>query len=143
VVGTFPFECSEYCGTQHAQMRGNVIVLSQPDYARWLVNQGVAESLAQRGAALFRAHGCSGCHDPASTVHAPSLVGLYGSLVHTTDGRVLRADERYIRDCILEPLTQVVAGYPPVMPSFAGQLGEDELVALVAYIQSLSRETPP
>jgi cytochrome c oxidase subunit 2 len=50
----------------------------------------------------------------------------------------VRADEKYIRDCILIPRTFTVAGYPPVMPSFAGQLGEDEIMKLIAYIQSLS-----
>ena len=30
-----------------------------------------------------------------------------------------------------------VAGYPPVMPDFAGQLGEDDLLKLVAYIKSI------
>ena len=43
------------------------------------------------------------------------------------DGSTVRADERYIRDSILLPNKEVVAGYPPVMPSFAGQIGEDEM----------------
>jgi cytochrome c oxidase subunit 2 len=142
-IGSFPLECSEYCGMGHAKMGGSIIVTSDEDYARWLANAGVSQSLTEEGRALFRAHGCSGCHDPGSTVHAPPLAGLYGTFVHLADGRVVRADESYIRDCILEPLTQVVAGYPPVMPSFAGQLGEDDLIALTAYIQSLSQDMPP
>jgi cytochrome c oxidase subunit 2 len=44
-----------------------------------------------------------------------------------------------LRDCILLPRTQTVAGYPPIMPSFSGQLGEDDLDKLIAYIQSLAR----
>ena len=59
----------------------------------------------QQGEALFREHGCSGCHGANSTVHAPSLAGVYGSLVHLQDGSAVRADERYIRDCILLPRT--------------------------------------
>lgn len=51
----------------------------------------------------------------------------------------MRADERYIRDCILVPRSFTVAGYPPVMPDFTGQLGKDDLVKLVAYIKSLAR----
>ena len=54
----------------------------------------------------------------------------------------MRADESYIRDAILLPNKEIVAGYPPVMPSFAGQLGEDEIMKLIAYIQSLAPETP-
>ena len=108
-------------------------------YARWLRELGVHESLAQQGEALFREHGCSGCHSENSTVHAPTLAGLYGSIVHLQDGSAVRADERYIRDCILLPRTFTVAGYPPIMPDFAGQLGEDDLIKLIAYIKSLAR----
>ena len=63
--------------------------------------------------------------------------------MHPQDGRIVHADERYVRDCILLPKMQVVVGYPPVMPSVAGQLGEDDLVALIAYIQSLSQGSTP
>lgn len=136
--GTYRLECSEYCGTEHAHMRGEIVVMSQPDYAVWLRQQGVRESLAQQGEALFRAHGCSGCHSINSTVHAPSLAGLYGTYVHMQDGTVRLADERYLRDCMLNPRSFTVAGYPPIMPDFSGQLSEDDLLKLVAYIQSLS-----
>ena len=138
-TGTYQLECSEYCGTQHAHMRGEVVVMEPTAYARWLREQGVHESLAQQGEALFREHGCSGCHSENSTVHAPTLAGLYGSIVHLQDGSAVRADERYIRDCILLPRTFTVAGYPPIMPDFAGQLGEDDLIKLIAYIKSLAR----
>ncbi|HUN75178.1 MAG TPA: c-type cytochrome [Steroidobacteraceae bacterium] len=142
-TGSYQLECSEFCGTQHAHMRGTVTVMRPAAYARWLTDQGVAESLAQRGFALFRKYGCSGCHGTGSDVHAPSLAGLYGSIAHLADGRAVRADERYIRDCILIPQTQRVAGYPPVMPSFQGQLSEEDLINLLAYIQSLSEGPRP
>jgi cytochrome c oxidase subunit 2 len=136
--GTFRLECSEYCGTQHAHMIGQVIVMAPADYQRWLTSQGVSQTLAQQGEALFRHYGCSGCHGANSPVHAPSLVGLYGSIVHLQDGGTAVADERYIRDSILLPTRQIVAGYAPIMPSFAGQIGEDDLLKIVSYIQSLS-----
>lgn len=141
-VGTYRLECSEFCGTQHAHMFGAVTVMTPADYARWLEDQGVSESLAAQGRALARRDGCTGCHSAASTVHAPPLEGLYGSIVHLADGRAVRADERYVRDCILIPQTQRVAGYPPAMPSFAGQLSEEDLMRLLAYIESLAGEPP-
>jgi cytochrome c oxidase subunit II len=137
-TGEYQLECSEFCGTQHAHMIGQVTVMTPADYQHWLGQQGVAGSMAQQGEALFRQYGCSGCHGANSTVHAPPLAGLYGSIVHLQDGRTMRADERYIRDCILLPLTQVVAGYPPVMPSFSGQINEEDLMRIIAYIKSLS-----
>ncbi|HWE78405.1 MAG TPA: cytochrome c oxidase subunit II [Pseudolabrys sp.] len=136
--GIYRLECTQYCGLQHATMQGKVVVMSGPDYARWLTAQGVHESMAEEGEALFRAHGCSGCHGDNSTVHAPSLNGVYGTFVHMQDGSVRLADEAYLRDCILNPRSFTVAGYPPIMPDFSGQLSESELMKIVAYIQSLS-----
>jgi len=139
-TGVFKLECTQFCGLQHATMKGEIDVLSGPDYARWLTEQGVHDSLAQQGEAVFRAHGCSGCHDANSTVHAPSLAGLYGTYVHLQDGSVRFADEAYIRDCILNPRSFTVAGFPPIMPNFSGQLGEDDVMKLVAYIKSLGEQ---
>lgn len=136
--GTYFLACTQFCGLEHAKMQGKVVVLSGPDFERWLTEQGIHESLAQQGEALFRARGCSGCHDPNSTVHAPSLVGLYGTMVHLQDRSVRLADEAYIRDCILNPRSFTVAGYPEIMPDYSGQLSEGDMLKLVAYIKSLA-----
>ena len=49
------------------------------------------------------------------------------------------ADEEYLRRAIVEPLTEVVAGYRPVMPSgFGERLSEEEIQAIIDYIRSLS-----
>jgi len=136
-TGRFALLCAEFCGTQHAHMGGQVVVMEPAAYAGWLADQGVSQSLAQQGEGLFRQYGCSGCHGARSTVPAPPLAGLYGRLVHLSDGSAVRADERYIRNSILLPNKEVVAGYPPVMPSYAGQLGEDAIMKLIAYIKSL------
>ena len=138
-TGVFRLECAQFCGLQHATMTGKIVVMTGSDYARWLESQGVHKSLAEQGATLFRAHGCSGCHGTNSTVHAPKLTGLYGTLVHLQDGSVRVADDAYLRDCILNPRSFTVAGYPPVMPDFSGQLSEGDLMKLIAYIKSLGR----
>ncbi len=140
-TGSYFLACTQFCGLRHAKMQGEVIVMSAPDYARWLTGQGVRASLAEQGEALFRAHGCSGCHDPGGTVHAPSLVGLYGTMVHMEDQSVRVANEAYIHDCIVNPRSFTVAGYAPLMPDFAGQLSEGDILKLVAYIKSLAKET--
>jgi cytochrome c oxidase subunit II len=137
-LGTFPLTCTEYCGLDHSKMGGVVVVLSPAGFARWLSLHGTGLSLAARGASLFRRSGCSGCHGSYSTVHAPPLEGVYGRSVHLTDGTTVMADERYLHDSIVLPNKQVVAGYAPVMPSFAGQLSEEDLLALIAYMRSLS-----
>ena len=135
--GTYPLTCAEFCGTDHSVMGGHFIVMKPADYARWLEQSDVDQTLAAQGAALFRSHGCSGCHGPSATVHAPKLEGLYGNPVPLQDGEIVTADAQYIRDSILLPQKQIAAGYPKIMPTFQNILSEEEVQKLVAYIQSL------
>jgi cytochrome c oxidase subunit 2 len=135
-LGEFPLFCSEYCGSEHSQMTGRVIVMTPADFGRWLASGPARPSMAQYGFALFRQLGCSGCHDPRSTIHAPLLDGVYGRTVHLQDGRTISADATYLRDAILVPGKDIVAGFAPVMPSFAGQVSEEDIQALIAYLQS-------
>jgi cytochrome c oxidase subunit 2 len=132
--GEYWLHCAEYCGTDHARMGGKVVVMAPTEFSRWLERGNEAKSLAAQGFELFRRKGCSGCH-VNSTVHAPELAGVYGRTIHLSDGRTLLADEAYLRDSILLPKRDVVAGYEPIMPSFQGQLSEGELNALVAYLK--------
>jgi cytochrome c oxidase subunit 2 len=135
--GEYLLLCAEYCGTDHSEMKGRVIAMQPQDYARWLADGATHPGLAQRGFTLFREHGCMGCHAAASTVHAPELSGLLGRRVHLSDGRDLIADENYLHDSMIEPQKDVVAGYEPIMPSFKGQLDEEEIMAIIEYIRSL------
>ena len=137
-LGSFPLTCAEYCGLDHSKMGGVVVVLSPAEFARWLAVHVGGLSLAAQGAGVFRRSGCGGCHDSQSTVHAPALAGVYGRPVHLVDGSTVMADERYLRDSIVLPNKQLVAGYAPVMPSFAGQLSEEDLLALLAYMKSIA-----
>ena len=138
--GVYELFCAEYCGTEHSVMRGRVVVMHPADFATWL-QQGTAQpGIAQRGFELFRKFGCSGCHATGSSVHAPDLHALLGRTVHLQDGRTLIADENYVRDSILLPKRDVVAGYEPIMPSFAGQIGEEDLMAIIEYIRSTGNE---
>ena len=140
-TGVFPLLCAEYCGTDHSMMRGRIVVMRQDEYAEWLAKQPEGDDLAQQGAKLFVAQGCSGCHAEASSVHAPKLAGLYGRVVQLSDGRQVKADEAYIRDSILQPKRDIVAGYQPIMPSFAGLLDDGEIQSLTAYIRTLGQES--
>ncbi|HEX5282448.1 MAG TPA: cytochrome c oxidase subunit II [Micropepsaceae bacterium] len=136
-TGTFHLFCAEYCGTDHSQMTGDIIVMRPEDYAHWREVQPQSDTLAAEGEALFHSLGCSGCHDPASPVHAPDLRGVYGQSVPLQDGRHVVADDAYIRDCILMPQLNVPAGYPPIMPSFANVVDDSQIERLIAYIRSL------
>jgi cytochrome c oxidase subunit 2 len=142
-AGVYHLFCSEFCGTDHSRMTGRIVVMEPHQFQQWLSQQDVGGTLAARGAELFRNLGCSGCHGNSTAVRAPPLEGLYNKPVPLADGSVAVADERYIRDSILLPRSQVAAGYTPVMPSFEGKISEDDLVAIVAYIKSIGGEPRP
>jgi cytochrome c oxidase subunit 2 len=140
--GTFALRCAQFCGADHSLMTGRFIVLSGSDYTRWLQHGQPDGSLAQQGAVLFRRYGCSGCHAASSTVHAPSLEGLFGRPVPLEDGQLVIADEQYIHDSIVLPQAQIAAGYPHIMPTFRNVMDEDDVLKLVAYIKSLAAHQP-
>lgn len=137
-TGTFHLFCAEYCGTVHSGMIGDVIVMPPERYAEWLSRGNAMEDLAQRGRRLFLRYNCSGCHDQPAAVHAPPLAGVYGTLVPTRDGRMVRADEAYVRDSILQPQKDIVAGYEPLMPSFQNVIPESDILDLISYVKSLA-----
>jgi cytochrome c oxidase subunit II len=141
-TGTFHLFCAEYCGTAHAGMVGQVVVMKPSEYEQWLRTGAPEEPLAAAGEQLFQQLGCSGCHSPNSIVRAPPLEGIYGKPVPLQSGQVVTADESYIRDSILLPQKDVVAGYAPVMPPYQGRINEEELMQIIAYIRSLGAGTP-
>jgi cytochrome c oxidase subunit 2 len=143
--GRYHLLCAEYCGTNHSTMGGWIEVLEPADYERWLSAGAGGPSLAEQGKELFVRNHCAGCHGPNQAVQAPRLEGIYGKPVPILDGESVRfviADDRYIRDSILLPKSQVVAGYQPLMPSFQGQISEADLNKIIAYIKSLADEGP-
>ena len=146
-TGSYHLFCDQFCGTDHSSMVGTVTVMSGPEYQDWLERNGASHSLVADGQSLFIRNGCSGCHQAglsggAGTVRAPSLNGLYGSPVPLSDGGTVIADDRYIHDSIVYPTEQTVASYAPVMPSFKGVIGEEDLVKIIAYIKSLAPQAP-
>jgi cytochrome c oxidase subunit II len=139
-VGRYHLFCAEYCGTNHSAMGGWVEVMEPVEFQQWLSQGGAGPSMAEEGERLFVQHHCAGCHRGSQIVSAPRLEGVYGRPVPIQDGRDVHfvpADERYIRDSILRPKAEVVAGYEPLMPSFEGQISEQDLLKIIAYIKSI------
>lgn len=137
-LGVFHLFCAEYCGTDHSRMTGRIVVMRKEDYGRWLSAQPQGDNLANEGAAIFELRGCSGCHADSSKVHAPKLRGIYGRPVQLASGKSIIADDAYLRDSMLMPKRDIVAGYEPIMPSYQGILDDGEIQSLTAYIRSLS-----
>ena len=145
-VGKYHLFCAEYCGANHSRMGGYVTVMELADYEVWLSSKadgsGGNKSMASAGAELFQQHHCAGCHgENGQGGRGPSLIGLLGKDVPIAikGGGVttVKADEKYIRDSILEPQSQVVAGYDAIMPSYKDQISEPDLLQIIAYIKGL------
>lgn len=145
-TGRYHLFCAEYCGNEHSKMGGWVEVMEPEDFQQWL-SGGVAAAPGQQvspaaaGAGLFTKFACATCHrkpgpgEPPAL--APNLEGVYGHPVKLKSGETVTVDETYIRRSILEPLADVVEGYNPIMPTFKGQLDEDQINSLIEYIKSL------
>jgi cytochrome c oxidase subunit 2 len=63
-----------------------------------------------------------------------------GTEVALEDGQSVTADMEYIRRSIIDPHSQLVEGYGAIMPTYEGQINEEELLTLIEYIGSLSEE---
>jgi cytochrome c oxidase subunit 2 len=138
--GEYHLFCAEYCGTLHSGMIGRVVVMEPAQYQAWLSGGGAFGSLAQNGEKLFQDLGCVTCHRSDAQARGPNLVGAYGNPVSLSDGRTVTMDDAYIRESILDPKAKVVAGFQPIMPSFRGQVDEEGVLALIAYIRSLGQQ---
>ena len=119
-------------------MGGWVYVMEQRDFDNWLSGNVSGQTPVEAGRDLFENKlGCASCHQQASQGRGPTLTGVYGSQQRLTTGQTVLADDEYIRNSILNPTSQIVEGYQPIMPTFKGQVTEEQLVSLVAYIKSL------
>jgi len=99
--------------------------------------------MREQGEKLFQQYGCVTCHVTDRQGRCPSLLNVFGKPVVLDDGRTVLADEAYVRESILNPNAKIVKGYQrDIMPVFEGQIGEDGLLQLIAYVKSLSTPTP-
>ena len=137
-VGEYHLFCDQYCGAQHAEMIGKVVVMEEADYQRWVAGSVTDGPMRQGGEQLFVNMNCMSCHGQ----WAPTLAGLYMSRVRLADGRTVQADDAYLRRSILDPGADIVAGYQAnqsvLMPSFRGTLTEEQIDQLIEYIKSLA-----
>ncbi len=144
--GRYHLFCAEYCGMNHSGMGGWVVVMEPTDFDNWLSGNVNQQSASTAGQQLYQSLGCVSCHGAnAEGGRGPALQGLFNSQMPLNNGQVVKADENYIRESILNPQAKIVAGFGPIMPSFQGQVSEEQLMQLVAYIKSLSAnktETP-
>jgi cytochrome c oxidase subunit 2 len=140
--GKYHLYCAEYCGLNHSGMGGWVYVMEQRDFDNWLAGNESGQTPVQQGQDLFQNKlGCASCHAGGQGQRGAVLEGIFGKEVKFVGGGSTIVDDAYLRNSILNPSAQVVEGYQPIMPTFKGQVTEEQLVSLVAYIKSLSGVT--
>jgi len=137
-IGTYHLFCAQYCGADHSQMIGWVYVMAPADYAAWLASGEKTQSMVEQGSQLFTRLGCATCHVAEGNGRGPSLAGLYGKSEKLLTGETRVVDESLMRQAILSPNSILLPNYAPIMPTYKGQMDEEQLSELIAYLKSLA-----
>ncbi|MGB6691887.1 MAG: cytochrome c oxidase subunit II [Terracidiphilus sp.] len=136
--GTYHLFCTQYCGTNHSAMIGQVVAMKPDDFKKWLEESTSGQSLAQNGERLFASLSCGACHSGRADARGPNLANVFGSKLTLSTGQTVDVDEAYLRQAILNPSEHITEGFAPIMPTYQGQISEDGVIALVEYIKSLN-----
>ena len=135
--GVYHLFCTQYCGSLHSGMVGEITAMSPEDYQKWTEMSTSGMSLAQNGERLFSSLGCNSCHNGTAAARGPNLSGISGAKIQMEDGSYQIATDGWLRDTILNPSQHVPYGYKPIMPTYQGQVSEEGLIDLVEYIKTL------
>ena len=146
--GTYHLFCAEYCGMNHSGMTGSIVVMEPREFDNWLSGNAGSGTPAAQGQQLFQSLGCASCHGTnGEGGRGPTLAGVFGKKTQLQTGESVPVDEGYVRESILNPQAKLVAGFGAIMPTFQGQVTEDQLMQLTAFIKSLpaggQTQTPP
>ena len=133
--GSYDLFCAEYCGVAHSDMITTVEAIPAAEFSAWLDDRPVA---ADVGKALLQKHGCLGCHSLDGTPSVgPSFLGIGGrQVIVLTNGesRTLTTDRIYLEKSILEPGADIVEGFPPAMPPYAGRIPTEDMTGIIDYL---------
>lgn len=138
-TGTFRGVCAEYCGTSHARMTFDVVVVEPDDFDRWIAAESAparppASTGARAGAVAFAESGCGSCH----TVRGTAAVGVIGPDLTHVGGRHGQGVGLPHASDDLEAWLRHPDDLKPgaLMPPFAA-LGAPRLHAIAAYLREL------
>jgi cytochrome c oxidase subunit II len=138
--GIYRLYCAEYCGTEHSAMKRLVVVHPSGGFKQYLEE---AEQVlldmppVKLGKYLYETRGCAQCHSlDGSAKTGPTWKGVWGQS-HPTSAGPVTVDENYVRESILEPNAKVRTGFNAVMPTFKGQLKDEQIDGLITFIKCL------
>lgn len=136
-TGTYHLFCTQYCGTAHSAMIGDVIVQTPEDYKKWLDESTSGMSLAQNGERIFASLSCAACHNNRPDARGPNLANVYGSKLALANGATVIVDDEFLRNAILNPSQHITEGFAPIMPTYQGQISEEGVISLIEFIKHL------
>ncbi len=149
-IGKYAIICTEFCGTQHANMAAALYVDSQQAFGAWLSSQArqqgqasapvaLGSGQASAGQALF-GQKCSTCHSIGpfnQKIVGPGLGHIFNDAVHPA----LVTGEKASPAAISHILISGYQGPIGVMPNRqANALSNQDIANLVAYLASLSQK---
>jgi cytochrome c oxidase subunit 2 len=137
--GDYQVFCAEYCGDGHSRMLAKVHVIPRAKFDQWLGNdpyKGLAT--LDIGKKVYQSR-CTACHNATEVkLVGPGFKGIWGTQAQLEGLPPVTVDENYVRESIMNPNAKIVKGFPSgVMPTFAGQLSEQEIMGAIEFIKSL------
>lgn len=139
--GSYDLFCAEYCGVGHSKMITTVEALPPAEFSAWLAAKPAA---TDTGRELLQKHGCLGCHSlDGSPMVGPSFQNIGGrqvTIVSNNESRTLTTDRAYLEKSIMEPGAEIVEGYSPAMPPYAGRIPKEESAGIIDYLLGLKAE---
>ncbi len=140
-LGTYKLRCAELCGTQHAYMLADVIVMEPDEFDEWVEEQmkGPSDDPVERGAVWYQQFGCLACHSTDGAERAgPTWSGLYGKEELLADGTTITVDDDYLFESIRDPQAKIVEGFETViMPPTGESMTNEQIQDVIEFIKNL------
>lgn len=140
-LGTFRGQCAEFCGTSHALMAFQAIVMPEQEFETWLDRESLpaadpADDQARQGKQVFLREGCGACHRIRGTV-ANGQTGP--DLTHVGSRSTLGAGTLPVTAESFTQWTSHVDTFKPdaFMPAY-DHLDSSDLEALGHYLMGLN-----
>jgi cytochrome c oxidase subunit 2 len=143
-TGKFKIVCAEYCGHGHSSMNTFVEVMPEAVFSNWYKTTApikAEEAVSPPATEILDDYGCLDCHSTdGEEIVGPTFKGIYGRHeVVITEGneREITVDDKYLKTSIEYPESDVVKGYDDVMPSFEGEISDEEIESIIQYLKNL------
>ena len=94
------------------------------------------------GKTLLNKHGCIACHSLDGSKLGkigPTFKGMYGSVRHFNKAKSQSADNKFIKESLIEPNKKIAKGYQVAMGSYAGILNDVELDSIIMFLKTIGK----